>query len=52
MWFEFTTMAPKIKVQTFFIYSLFFWRSCFMGKLGEVWARLGEIWAKMVVEVP
>jgi len=47
MWFEFTKMAPKIKVQTFY-----FCRSCFLRKLGEIWASLGEIWAEMVFEVP
>jgi len=41
-------MAPKIKVQTLF------WRSCFFffsGKLGEIWASLREIWAIMLLEV-
>ena len=26
---------------------LIIWRSCFLGKLGEIWSSLAEIWAKM-----
>jgi len=26
---------------------LIIWRSCFLGKLGEIWSSLGEIWVKM-----
>jgi len=39
MCFDFTKMAPEMKVQTFFF---IFWRSCFLvfsGKLGEIWAK-------------
>jgi len=39
LWFEFTEMAPKIKVQSFLLGHVF-------------WESLGEIWAKMVLEVP
>jgi len=39
---DFFKMAPKIKVQTFF---LIFWRSCCCLVL------FGKIWAKMVLEV-
>jgi len=46
---DFTKMAPKIKVKTFFgVYVLF---QLFSGTFRGSWANLGEIWAKMVLEV-
>jgi len=40
MCFDFTKTAPTIKMQTF----LFFWRSCFFGKFGQVWWNFGQKW--------
>jgi len=45
MWFDFTKIAPKMKVQAFFC----LWRSCFYLVL---FGQFREIWAKMVLEVP
>ena len=44
MWFEFAKIAPKTIGQTFF------WKSCFLGKLGEIWASLGEIGQKLCLK--
>jgi len=51
MCFDFTKMAPNIKVQTL----IFLWRSCFylvlFGQVRGIWASLEEIWANMLLEV-
>jgi len=47
--FDFTKMAPEMKVQTFlFVGGQIFFSS---SKLEEIWASLGKIWAKMVLDV-
>ena len=38
MCFDFTNMAPKIKVQTFFSFGGHVFILFFSGKLGEIWA--------------
>ena len=48
--FDFTKITLQIKVQTFYLEVMFFWRSC-SGKLGEFWPSLEKIWAKVVLEV-
>jgi len=47
MCFDFTKMAPEIKVQTFLffgghVFSVIFWASS--GKFGQVWGKFGQKW--------
>jgi len=53
MYFDFTKMAPKIKMQTsFFVVFFCFWGSCFyLIRLGQVWGKFGQKWCLKYIDL-